>query len=94
MQEKISVNAAVKETEIPRLMDKLSEAISSTLDAVAHLDVKLSNSVLRSPSPEGTQNAKETSPPITGLGELIHEKTGEVRKIHIIVTSIIDRLEI
>ena len=94
MQEKSIAASVQRETEIPRLMNKLSEVITATLDTVNRLDGKLSNSVLRSPSPEVAQNAKETSPPITGLGELIHEKTGEVRKIHIIVTSIIDRLEI
>jgi len=94
MQEKSIAASVQREAEIPRLMNKLSEVITVTLDTVNRLDGKLSNSILRSPIPETTQNTKEVSLPITGLGESIHDKIGEVRKINVIITNIIDRLEI
>jgi len=94
MQEKSLAVSVQRETEIPRLMNKLSEVIIATLDAANCLDGKLSNSILRSPIPETAQNAKEVSLPITGLGESIHDKIGEVRKINVIITNIMDRLEI
>ena len=41
MQEKSIAASVQRETEIPRLMNKLSEVITATLDTVNRLDGKL-----------------------------------------------------
>jgi len=90
----LAANVPVRETEIPKLMNRLSEVIMITQDEVSQLEEKLSNSILRSAAPEPTAEAKKTSLPITGLGENIHDKTSQVKKIHSVVQSILYRLEI